>query len=252
MTIRPEGCVRLGFSTSEKLTSASEPVNSTRQFSPFKKAPPAVFNKSPSLQSRSCWSGASARALTPSTAPSSFGSSDSIRPQITVAGAPVSRETALKNAALRWSLSIRLTLAPGRRFKSSARTIPGKPAPEPRSAQRETCGKCSWSCAEISEMPRPDLVERRSRHEVDSLVPVAKHSLVDFELRLSLSQNGTEPQSLGAVAEASFRHARRARAASSVSAAGVTPSMRWAWARVRGRSLESRPASSVERPLIAP
>ena len=99
--MRAAGLVRLTMFRVWKLLSGVKPVNSPRQSSPFKNTPMAFFNRCSRDQSTRCGRGAKARALIPSTSPISGGNSYSMRPTWMIAGAPVSRETARRKAALR-------------------------------------------------------------------------------------------------------------------------------------------------------
>ena len=140
---------RLGTVSIRNLRSRSEPVNSAAGAFPLRKhahrrLPRGIAVRKP----RACGSGASARAETASTGSACVGTNASMRSAWIVAGAPVSRATVRRKAALRLSLSTRCTEAPGSSASRMAVTRPGKPPPEPRSTQRRAAGAAAWTWRE--------------------------------------------------------------------------------------------------------
>ena len=85
----------------------------------------------------------------------------------------------------------------------------------------------------IGEVPQPYIVERRRGDQIDLRLPAPQQGLVDLKLRFNRFEFREESERL--FPARSVSHARRARAASSVNAEGVMPSIRCAWPIVRGR-----------------
>ena len=82
---------------------------------------------------------------------------------VNLAGAAVERATCRKNAHLRRSLSTQCTTAPGAFEIRIAITIPGNPAPLPRSSQRIALGTRSSNCAESMTCRIQIIARRRPR-----------------------------------------------------------------------------------------
>ena len=176
------------------------------------------------------------------------------------------RTASRRNAAFLPLLSTRWTAAPARSASAQAITSPGKPAPEPRSTQRLASGASGQELERVGDVPGPDLRDRRGRDQIGLRLPSQQQARRTRSSRAAVSrETGTSSsararsaaRSAGAIfccGVCAMAHAagrplpRRTCATSSVSAAGVMPSIRPAWPMVRGRSACSFCRTSFERP----
>lgn len=101
----------------------------------------------------------------------------------------------------------------------------------------------------VENVPAPELLFIRAGDEIDALVP-GGHVVGKFAQQRNCFTWNKPVWFLGSHA-APARGARLACARSRVSAAGVIPSIRAAWARLPGRTVESLPCSSDESPGMA-
>ena len=193
------------------------------------------------------------------------------------AGAPVARAASRRKAHRRWSLSTQWTTAPGVSASWIATISPGKPAPEPMSSQRVAPVGSGRSCA-LSAMwrvqtdgkvdsdneigrPAPAREADRRRSRSAPLFHVKQERASAPSRRSSLRRLRLRSRTRRALAAARAglmltprpwrrprRSARRACAAITASAAGVTPSIRPAWPRLRGRTAENFCRISRDRP----
>src|ERR1700691_4234232 len=93
----------------------------------------------------------------------------------------------------------------------------------------------------VGEVPRPYMRQGRPRDQIDRLLPFDEQLGVDGKALFCFGWQGEKCQRRGAISrEVGLGHpARLIRAASSVRAAGVTPSIRLACPMVRGLIVES-------------
>ena len=181
---------------------------------------------------------------------------------------PVTCTASRRKVAFLPMLSTRWTSALLVSARAQAMTMPGNPAPDPRSAQTLACGARSRSCSEsaICRVQTTGIVERAIRLVCSCQ---ASSSATKRSRRADVSrETGVRASSAFAVGgkverfarsrrRAGLAHAaprlrlRRSRwtcAASSVSAAGVMPSMRVACPMVRGLWALSLWRTSLESP----
>ena len=79
-------------------------------------------------------------------------------------------------------------------------TMPGKPAPEPRSTQRRALRREGEKLGAVGDMAGPDLGEARLGDEIGDLSPSAEKVDVEREPRFGFRRHGNEGEGAGAIA----------------------------------------------------
>ena len=171
-----------------------------------------------------------------------------------MAGAPVAAHASRKKAAFFRAFD-EWTSAPGVSASAQAMTRPGKPAAGAEVDPDRGLGRQSQKLQRIGDMPGPDHRYGRGRDQIHPLLPVqqqrrrsdrdgpmfhVKQASARGPASRSADRSADRPRS--AAPPSASRRAATALAAptmkcatSSVSAAGVMPSIRPAWPMVRGR-----------------
>ena len=137
-------------------------------------------------------------------------------------------------------ISTRSTRAPSRSASRMARTRPGKPAPLPRSTTwRAPIGERKKLGA-VKNMPGPHIGKSRRRNKVRHRLPasqqcdIARRGQPLFHVKHPSRPRTSSRPASNVNSRAAASPALRRLASSSVMAAGVMPSIRWAWPIVRG------------------
>ena len=120
-----------------------------------------------------------------------------------------------------------------RRLQQERRYQPGKACAGPQVRPTSDVRRDGVNLRRISEMPQPYVAERRRGDQISRRLPATQQGLIDLKLRFNRFKFREETERL--FPARSVSHARRARAASSVNAECVMPSIRCAWPIVRGR-----------------